>query len=120
MRPPATPARLIDSTALELCARQVASTSGDLRLAVKACRAALDALALARAGHFAAAAAAAGKPSAGGQQQQQQQQEQEQQGQQQQAAAGGKASQACVGVRDMMAALGRLAGWQAGFLGWLS
>lgn len=58
----------------------MASTTGDLRLAIKACRGALDALAEARAAHFAA----------GG--------------------GGGKAPPACVGARDMMAALGRLAG----------
>ncbi len=84
---------MIDPTAVELCARQVASTSGDLRLAIKACRAALEALTAARAAHFAAAAAAAadgcGKPPA---------------------AVAGKGPAACVGVRDMMAALGRLAG----------
>ncbi|GBF91534.1 hypothetical protein Rsub_04274 [Raphidocelis subcapitata] len=83
------PERLIDKTAIELCARQVASTSGDLRLAIKACRGALDALAVARAQHFAVAAAEA--ENGCGQ-------------------AAGKAPPACVGVRDMMAALGRLAG----------
>jgi sulfur relay (sulfurtransferase) DsrF/TusC family protein len=67
----------------------VASTSGDLRLAIKACRGALDALAAARAQHFAAAAAAAEDGCS---------------------QAAGKAPPACVGVRDMMASLGRLAG----------
>ncbi|KAI8468241.1 MAG: hypothetical protein J3K34DRAFT_478706 [Monoraphidium minutum] len=73
------PERLFDAAAVELCARQVSSTSGDLRMAVKACRAALDALTTARAAQLAAG-------------------------------SGGKAPPARVGVRDMMAALGRLAG----------
>jgi hypothetical protein len=93
------PARLFEPTAIELCARQVASTTGDLRLAIKACRSALDALAAARAQHFEAAAASADAAAAddgcGGRDQ---------------GGGGSKAPPACVGARDMMAALGRLAG----------
>jgi hypothetical protein len=88
------PPRVIEPTAIELCARQVASTTGDLRLAIKACRMALEALAAARAAHFEAVADGC------------------------QEAAAGKAPPACVGPRDIMAALGRLAGaswpWERG------
>lgn len=73
--------RVFDAAAVELCARSVASSSGDLRQGLKACRLALDLL-------------------------DQRTMQRGQNGEEEQEVVGS----ATVGVRDMMAALHKLAG----------